>query len=136
MFNASKLNETKLNKWTTKIILAMEHRELFDICCVWYLICNINFWDICLACYSHRSAKFAEFWRTLSSFRTSSPPTSCLLIYLIRFINIPQFDKHMHYRLAEFCAKFYIGSNFFNILNPFPNHSFNSCQRLVLIKWI
>lgn len=55
-----------------------------------------------------------------------SPPTNCLIRYLIRPINFPNSvkKKNMHYRMTEFCENIYINTKFFNIFNPFPMHPF------------
>lgn len=120
LFNASKRNETKLNKFTPKIILAMEHRGV-----VRYMLCMVSqkqhklLRHLPCLLQSQVGKILLHFDELFHQSESSLPPTSCLFRYLIRFINIPQFDKHLHYRLAEFCAKFYISSNFFNILNRF-----------------
>lgn len=63
-----------------------------------------------------------------------SPPMNWLVRYLIRPINFPWFCKNLHYHKTEFCANFYKGANFFNILNLFANQFYNSGQRLTLLK--
>ena len=88
--------------------------------------------DICLVCYSHRSTRYCCIFDGLcASQNFLSPPTNCLITYLIRPINFPQFSKNQLYWMTEFCANFYISSNFFKI----PNHFYYSGQRLALLKW-
>lgn len=71
-----------------------------------------------------------HLWRTMFQSEISSPPTNCLIRYLIRFINFPHFSKHLLYSLAGFCANLYISSFSLNTLNPFPNRFDKNGQRL------
>lgn len=53
-----------------------------------------GFWDICLACYSNKSAKFCcIFNRLCASQNFFSPRKNCLLRYLIILINFPNSVK-------------------------------------------
>lgn len=53
-----------------------------------------NFLDIYIACYSHR---LAICWCIAERLCQVLHPTICLIRYLIRHINFPQFREYLHY---------------------------------------
>ena len=68
-----------------------------------------NFWDIGLACCIYRSSWFCSiFNRLCASMKFLSSPTNCLIRYVMGSINFLQFSKNLLYRMAVFCANFYI----------------------------
>lgn len=107
----------------------------YHVSCIWNYF--PIFWDICLSCYNLHVGQICCIFDLLcSSLNFLSPPTICLIRYIIRPINIPQFSKkNLHYRKTESCANLYRSFNFFNILDPLPNQFANSGQRLALLKW-
>lgn len=91
----------------------------------------LDIWNICFACYSHRSARF---WR-----KFLFPCTYCLTRCLIRSITFHQISKIQHNRKINNFAGFYISSNFMSIIfsTRFPI-SFTTLfnDRLALLKWL
>lgn len=81
-----------------------------------------NFLDIYIACYSHR---LAVCWCIAERLCQVLHPTICLIRYLIRHINFPQFREYLHYWMTGFCVNFYISSIFFNIPTPCSNQFYN-----------
>lgn len=51
----------------------------------------------------------------------------CLLLYQTH--KLPTIQYNLLYQMTEFCANINRGSIFFNNLNPFLNHFYNSGQR-------
>lgn len=98
----------------------------------------LTFRDICVAFYSYRSSRFRCNFDGIcaaSSLKCLSPATN----FLIRYFTWPKdFPKLYNYRKTKFCAIFYVRSNFFNILNPFPNFftTLVNDQRLALLKYV
>lgn len=62
-----------------------------------------------------------------------SLPTNTFM-YLIKPRSFFQFSEDLHYRMTEFCADFYIGTNLFIILNSFIIYFYDSGQLLALLK--
>lgn len=54
----------------------------------------LDFWDICLSCYSHKSARFYGIVDELcASQKFLTSPTNCPIRFLIRPINFPKINK-------------------------------------------
>lgn len=62
-----------------------------------------------------------------------SLPTNTFM-YLIKPRSFFQFSEDLHYRMTEFCADFYIGTNLFIILNSFIIYFYDSGQLLAPLK--
>ena len=66
--------------------------------------------------------------QTLSQYEISFSTYELSQRYVMGSIKFPQFNKNLLYRMNKFCANFLKYSNFFNILNKFSNHFYNSGQ--------
>lgn len=62
-----------------------------------------------------------------------SLPTNTFM-YLIKPRSFFQFSEDLHYRMTEFCADFYIGTNLFIILNSFIIYFYDIGQLLAPLK--